>query len=270
MRAPMSTDLPFIDGIHNYCDRWCERCPLAARCRVRAAEKEVSAVDENAPPGAEAFWDALERLFGREADAFLDEAEPVTDAHHYGIDLGPPEPGEVEAIIQDMKARDEAARVDPLARAARTYASRTAQWLRCQRPDLLRRAPVPEPAPRAAQPSAASAPIILGVRDAVEVVSWYQFQVGIKLQRALVGDDRDEEDVGADAIQTDANGSAKVSLIGVQRSLAAWHLLRQHLPDQADAILEQMLHLHRLRRGIEARFPDAHRFMRPGFDREGI
>ncbi|MDY6953748.1 MAG: hypothetical protein SWE60_19750 [Thermodesulfobacteriota bacterium] len=22
----------FISGIHNYCDRWCERCPLTSRC----------------------------------------------------------------------------------------------------------------------------------------------------------------------------------------------------------------------------------------------
>ena len=29
------TDNPnLISGIHNYCDRWCERCPLTARCLV--------------------------------------------------------------------------------------------------------------------------------------------------------------------------------------------------------------------------------------------
>src|SRR3979409_1759466 len=29
----------FISGIYNYCDRWCERCPLTARCLVYATEK---------------------------------------------------------------------------------------------------------------------------------------------------------------------------------------------------------------------------------------
>ena len=32
----------FISGIHNYCDRWCERCEFTARCRVFAAEQEMS------------------------------------------------------------------------------------------------------------------------------------------------------------------------------------------------------------------------------------
>ena len=29
-----------ISGIYNYCDRWCERCPLTSRCLVYATEQE--------------------------------------------------------------------------------------------------------------------------------------------------------------------------------------------------------------------------------------
>ena len=29
-----------VSGIYNYCDRWCERCPLTSRCLVYAAEQE--------------------------------------------------------------------------------------------------------------------------------------------------------------------------------------------------------------------------------------
>ncbi len=31
----------FIVGIFNYCDRWCERCPLTSRCRVFADMAEL-------------------------------------------------------------------------------------------------------------------------------------------------------------------------------------------------------------------------------------
>lgn len=42
----------FIDGLYNYCDRWCERCLLTARCRVFAFEEQRKHTDdENA-----AFW----------------------------------------------------------------------------------------------------------------------------------------------------------------------------------------------------------------------
>ena len=30
----------FIVGVHNYCDRWCERCELNNRCRIYVNEKE--------------------------------------------------------------------------------------------------------------------------------------------------------------------------------------------------------------------------------------
>ena len=31
-------DQGFIPGVYNYCDRWCERCPFASRCRSYAME----------------------------------------------------------------------------------------------------------------------------------------------------------------------------------------------------------------------------------------
>ena len=30
----------YIDGIFNYCDRWCERCRFEDRCRVRHEERK--------------------------------------------------------------------------------------------------------------------------------------------------------------------------------------------------------------------------------------
>jgi hypothetical protein len=37
----METQDGFIVGIFNYCDRWCERCPLTGRCRVFAEEQRL-------------------------------------------------------------------------------------------------------------------------------------------------------------------------------------------------------------------------------------
>lgn len=38
MRA-QAGDPRFIPGIYNYCDRWCERCPLSNRCLTYAINK---------------------------------------------------------------------------------------------------------------------------------------------------------------------------------------------------------------------------------------
>ena len=34
----LAGDPQFISGVYNYCDRWCERCPLTSRCFVYATE----------------------------------------------------------------------------------------------------------------------------------------------------------------------------------------------------------------------------------------
>lgn len=39
----------FIVGIFNYCDRWCERCPLTNRCRVFATLAEMDFEEGNGP-----------------------------------------------------------------------------------------------------------------------------------------------------------------------------------------------------------------------------
>ncbi|MDD2634256.1 MAG: hypothetical protein PHW82_02015 [Bacteroidales bacterium] len=36
-----------ISGIHNYCDRWCERCRFIKQCRVGLAELERLERDSN-------------------------------------------------------------------------------------------------------------------------------------------------------------------------------------------------------------------------------
>src|SRR5688572_15525227 len=39
----------FIVGIFNYCDRWCERCPLTNRCRLFADMAEIDFEQGNGP-----------------------------------------------------------------------------------------------------------------------------------------------------------------------------------------------------------------------------
>jgi len=49
-------DTELLPGIHNYCDRWCERCPLTKRCAVFAMEQAESTDPSTYDPDNEAFW----------------------------------------------------------------------------------------------------------------------------------------------------------------------------------------------------------------------
>jgi hypothetical protein len=102
--------------------------------------------------------------------------------------------------------------------------------------------------------------------DSVEVIRWYQLQMYVKLRRALHGAHDEATDEDWDDYPKDSDGSAKVSLIGMDRSISAWGKIITYFPDEEDSILGIMAHLDRLRRRTETEFPEARAFVRPGFD----
>lgn len=100
-------------------------------------------------------------------------------------------------------------------------------------------------------------------------MSGYQHQIYVKLIRALSGLKdlgAEEDDEGRAFQQSDADGSANVALIGIDRSIAAWARLREHFPDDRDRILDTLVLLDRLRRDVETILPNARHFKRVGFD----
>ena len=74
-------DPRFIEGIYNYCDRWCERCPFTSRCMLYAMEEE----DRDDPAAhdinSEAFWEKLTSIFKQTREMI------ETMAVEQGIDL---------------------------------------------------------------------------------------------------------------------------------------------------------------------------------------
>jgi hypothetical protein len=64
----------------------------------------------------------------------------------------------------------------------------------------------------------------------------------------------------------DSDGSAKVTLIAMDRSIGAWGTMREHFLEKTDSILDLLVLLDRLRRKTEQHFPEARSFVRPGFD----
>ena len=80
MRRRILTELAqnpdLISGIYNYCDRWCERCPLSSRCLLYATEQ----ADEDDSPESrdiqnEAFWRKLSSIFQETREMITEWAE---------------------------------------------------------------------------------------------------------------------------------------------------------------------------------------------------
>jgi hypothetical protein len=244
MRRRTLTDLAnnpdLISGIYNYCDRWCERCPLTSRCLVYATEQEDNELFENHDLRNEEFWQKLGAIFQETRELIVEWANKA------GVDLNGY--SDEEQVHRHRKRQ----LVDnhPLTRAGKKYANAASDWFRelDQTIDLERDSSD-------------------GLEDAREVIQWYQYQIAVKTIRALSGRKEESEEASElSELPKDSDGSAKVALIGVDRSIAAWRLMQLSLPERDGSIVPLILQLERLRNRLERSFPGARNFIRPGFD----
>ncbi len=227
----------FISGIFNYCDAWCEHCPFTSRCAVFAMEEADYEGDSRDKENG-AFWKNLDESAGDAKETAEIEAEIE------GLDLDAFEMAKIAAEEQEI---DDAVQAHALHISSRLYMDKTHTWLKGV--DGLFQGKARDP----------------DRDDIVDIIGWYHTQIHVKLDRALHGEERGVPDIIAD-MPKDSDGSAKVALIGMDRSLAAWSRLKKHIPECEDEILEFLILLERLRRATERTFLKARSFVRPGFD----
>jgi hypothetical protein len=152
----------------------------------------------------------------------------------------PPSPHPVwrQELMPELRFASEHIAIDG---RAETYGRRARGWLRDNGPR------------RRAEPG-----------DPRSVISWFHLLIHVKAMRALRG--LAEADPADKSWPADHDGSAKVALIGIDRSQTAWlDLVDEGLatPDEAVPFIED---LSWLRDALERTFPNARAFVRPGFD----
>lgn len=251
-------DPRFISGIYNYCDRWCERCSYTSQCLNYEMQKEDLDDPESHDIESKVFWQKIERNFSLALELLNDKAKEL------GIDLDAIDLDEFE---EQEKLTREAIESHELTQSARRYSKMVDRWFKKnenlfeqRQKEMIQEMEIGIEENRLIKEAK-------NIIDATEVLHWYQHQIYVKISRALFIDDLDDEE---DDIQNDSNGSAKVALIAMDRSIAAWGSLHEVFPEQTDSILDLLLHLDRLRRKTESAFPDARSFKRPGFDAEPV
>jgi hypothetical protein len=234
-----------IPGVHNYCDRWCERCPLPLRCSVFA----VGEVEDRHGPFEkkphekkdELLWP---RLYGLRAAA---EELLAKHADHAGV---------APATNPKFRSPREETGPSPLGAAATRYMDFAHEFVEANQRILPARVPAPD------GPDVTPA-------ECYDVIRWYHTLMPVKLARALHRDELDEElesDPDFKDMPKDSDGSAKVVLLSIERTILAWTGLYLHVPELHETALRAMLTLARLRRGVAKAFPGARPFVRPGFD----
>ncbi|MGD1000005.1 MAG: hypothetical protein ABSA67_04825 [Candidatus Brocadiia bacterium] len=247
-----------IRGIFNYCDRWCERCPMTSRCSVFAITQEhcpdgVARDADNAR-----FWERLSEVFQGTLEMVRE------DAQRQGISF---DSKELATFAAKHRRRQSALKKHECPRAAKRYAKMVDAWFKSAKPLFTERKVALESQARMQLPGADPEADAARLKDVVEVVQFYQHQIWVKMMRAT-GGLLEEKSEPPDEYPKDSDGSAKVALIGIDRSISAWSEMRLQFPDQDDSVLDILVHLDRLRRNVEKTFPDARSFVRTGFDAE--
>ena len=109
-------------------------------------------------------------------------------------------------------------------------------------------------APAAGIPGSTSTPL--------DVIAWYHLFLAVRSGRALVAAAR--ADRGIPGEREDAEGSAKIALVSIDRSRAALRRIAGAAPGRISRHLAAMLDT--LAAGLEARIPGARAFVRVGID----
>jgi hypothetical protein len=76
----------------------------------------------------------------------------------------------------------------------------------------------------------------------------------------------EEEEERCDEFPRDSDGSAKIGLIAIDRSIAAWAVIEHYITDCDKEVMDIIGFLDSLRQAVEGTFPNARLFIRRGFD----
>ena len=239
----------FISGIYNYCDRWCERCPFTSRCLVYAMENEETDDPASSDIRSAEFWQKLGSIFQQAREMITAWAE------ENGMDLSATS---LEPEIQEHRHELRGAEDHEVCVAAKDYAASVNKWFA---EEILEVQGADDRVAADAEESENNEMI----NDAAEVIRWYQYQIAAKTVRALMSRG-DEDEENAKDLPKDSDGSIKVALIAIDRSISAWRLMQIARPARAESATPLLIALERLRQITEQTFPDARDFIRPGFD----
>ena len=250
----MKDEENFISGIYNYCDRWCKKCPFSNQCQnfqSQPAEGEHSHDFE-----AEYFLNSLQESL-QDAVQLLEQA-----AEERGLDWN--EIQEAAENFEETEVEFTSAQLN-LKERSQQYYQQANNWLNSNEYLISQKE---EEIQHKDDLGINVEKEVDELNDALNSIYHYLYFIHTKTERALEAL-HDEWMMEEYPIQNDANGTAKITLITIEKSIEAWEVIRQQMPDAEDDVLDILVLLSRLKRGIKKEFPQAEGFVRPGFDELG-
>jgi hypothetical protein len=249
-----------IPGIHNYCDRWCERCPFTSRCNVFENKRDLTPEEQDI--SNKAFWDKL-------SNQFKDTGELLRRvAAEHGFDFASITPEEQEKFKSRQDKLERKTEENPLSRLSRAYSKAAMTWLKTTDEMREKEKELNQHLALGILPEKDGRDQAATLKDCLEIIEWYVHFIPVKFGRAITGKLEDDSWEKENGYQNDFDGSAKIALIAVERSIQAWSRMYQSNSLKEDEFLNLASLLAQIKVSAEKEFPNAHMFIRPGFDEQ--
>ncbi|SMD44514.1 hypothetical protein SAMN00777080_3136 [Aquiflexum balticum DSM 16537] len=254
-------DPEHIPGIYNWCDRWCERCKMTSKCFLYAQEQEDKAIMDSDLDQDEKMEKMREKLM--ETMEMLSEAAEEFEMEEDDMDELDEE--EQDEMMHDHEINKIKIDIHPLSDLSEVYMNTCMDWVNSKTNDLsfgpLLLGKIPEEISNENEVAK-----LRKIISHLESIQWYQTMIPVKCRGALnYFSDRsfwDDYPIEERAY----NGASKVALICIQNSIDAWQGVLFWSKDEEESILPLLEKLIQIKEILEEEFPDAYKFIRPGFD----
>ncbi|MDA3892205.1 MAG: hypothetical protein PF517_11130 [Salinivirgaceae bacterium] len=227
-----------IDGIFNYCDRWCERCLFTDRCSQFDMEQEMGLHDDHSMEDALKYTKIIFEEIGSMLSDKMKEFNIGIDEE---IDLGTkPDFNDEDEHLMETLAMD--------------YLKRLSEWLELNNDHIDE---------KASHLWNISQNKYDQFDEALNVVHWYMSMIPVKMKRGLKKKDKYDDD---DFFWEDKNAIGKLLLMCIEKSIKAFALLFDYMPEMEDDLIDFMAILSQMKSGVQIALPNANKFIRKGLD----
>jgi hypothetical protein len=245
-----------ISGIHNYCDRWCEKCSFIKRCSVGLIEIEFNKETSRMNP-----IDKAQLAIDKTKENLEDAVEMLNQhAKDNNIDLFREDYNKVKILSADNLA---------IIHLAESYLKGVllifAKMKNLFEEDIHKQLHYFE---MSVKDKAQIENEFQKKKIALETIQQYMLLIPSKLRIAIRGKLNDTNFEKSD-FQKDWNGTAKLVKITTSRSIRSWEIILSHFFSLEEEILQLLSKLEKIRNYLEKEFPKADKFIRPGFDTSG-
>lgn len=222
-----------IEGIFNYCDRWCERC----RFRDRCTQYEMEVQTQTGKPAS--ISEAIEYV----GIMLEDTVEKIYDElEKRGIDIS-----EVNNVDYQENKRDQVLEV-----LGREYFISVMKWLDANAESLK---------DKSLQMFTISEKKGQAFAESLEVINWYMSMIAVKISRALRPGLQEDDVLLQDRIAT-----GRLVIVCIVQSIKAFVYIMECCESKEDDILSFLTTLARLRNGLFEDIPQSKEFRRPYLD----